>query len=440
MEVLILIGVILVVAVIWVISATLISKLNEGKSAKRDLEAAWAELCDIKKQCSELKRGYDPKIHKLRHKIEEQGGIIHKLKRDIRQNQETLEAAIELRQNQETLEAAMQRCEAALEQKDLLYAQLQNKNNEPLEYISSLMADHLTLQYDISAKYLASKKRPAKEEARRIGWLKKRTKEIVKKSKLLEYRLEYLFQLFPDLELYVDDLQSIAELGKLDHLGELEERTDRTRYYLSGDEYDALPEDDRNQLALDRYIASRKSKWQIGRDYELSVGYEYSKNGWNVEYFGIDRQLEDMGRDLIATKNNEIHIIQCKYWSQKKLIHEKHIAQLYGTTVQFILSSPQKCNVTPVLVTSISLSDTANSFAEYLNVKVIDNKQMSDFPRIKCNINRDECGTKTRIYHLPMDQQYDRTKICNEGEFFAFTVQEAVDAGFRRACRWFGNG
>jgi len=33
-----------------------------------------------------------------------------------------------------------------------------------------------------------------------------------------------------------------------------------------------------------------------------------------------------------------------------------------------------------------------------------------------------------------MDQQYDRTIIGNcAGEFYAFTVKEAEDAGFRRA-------
>ena len=33
---------------------------------------------------------------------------------------------------------------------------------------------------------------------------------------------------------------------------------------------------ERDQLALDRYVKSiNKSKWQIGRDYELSVAYEW---------------------------------------------------------------------------------------------------------------------------------------------------------------------
>jgi hypothetical protein len=53
-----------------------------------------------------------------------------------------------------------------------------------------------------------------------------------------------------------------------------------------------------------------------------------------------------------------------------------------------------------------------------------------EFPRIKCNING-----KDKIYHLPFDQQYDRTQIKNNGEFMAWSVAEAESKGFRRAKR-----
>lgn len=330
--------------------------------------------------------------------------------------------------------------EKTIEEKDRLFEQIQKKNNESFKCVSSLIADHLTLQYEISAKFLETKKNPAYMEARRIRELREKAKELQQINKILEYKYEFLFQLFPDLELYVDDIESIRDLNTVETIKDLEDATDRTRYYLSKEEYDRLPEEERNQMALDRYIQSQKSKWQIGRDYELCIGYKYANDGWNVEFFGIDKQLEDMGRDLIATKGNEIHIVQCKYWSQQKLIHEKHIAQLYGTTIQYAISLRSGKKVVPVFVTNISLSNTARDFAKHLDVKLLENKPLTEFPRIKCNINRDESGKETRIYHLPMDQQYDKAKVCKKGEFFAFTVREAVKAGFRRAWRWYGNG
>jgi hypothetical protein len=322
--------------------------------------------------------------------------------------------------------------------KDRLYKTLHQGGDEALNVIATLISDFQTLQYEISAKYLQTKKHPAHSEAKRIRELKEQTKETIYRSKLIQYKYEYLFSLFPDLEIYVDNIESINELSQFYNLGEIKNEVDRTRYYLSKEEYQELSENERNQLALDRYIKSQKSKWEIGRDYELFIGYEYSKDAWNVEYFGIEKSLNDMGRDLIAKKDGDTHIVQCKYWSQSKEIHEKHIAQLFGTTVQYTLSQRLKKDATPVFITNINLSETAKMFADYLGVEIIERKEIQDFPRIKCNLNTDEFGSETKIYHLPMDQQYDRTKIVKQGEFFAYTVNEAVEKGFRRAYRWRG--
>jgi hypothetical protein len=44
-----------------------------------------------------------------------------------------------------------------------------------------------------------------------------------------------------------------------------------------------------------------------------------------------------------------------------------------------------------------------------------------------------------KIYHLPFDQQYDRTIIEEErNERYVETVKEAEALGFRRAFRWKG--
>ena len=60
---------------------------------------------------------------------------------------------------------------------------------------------------------------------------------------------------------------------------------------------------------------------------------------------------------------------------------------------------------------------------------------LADYPRIKCNVGRDD----QRIYHLPFDQQYDTTLIePKKGEAWVSTVAEAEGLGFRRAWRWKG--
>lgn len=126
------------------------------------------------------------------------------------------------------------------------------------------------------------------------------------------------------------------------------------------------------------------------------------------------------------------YIVQCKNWSKKKdkVVHENVVCQLFGTTVQYELTHKGLFNkVVPVLVISHRLSATAEEFAKRLGVLVFV-RSLGDYPMIKCNINN---GNK--IYHLPFDQQYYRTQIKLPGEFNAWTVKEAVDAGFRRARR-----
>ena len=55
---------------------------------------------------------------------------------------------------------------------------------------------------------------------------------------------------------------------------------------------------------------------------------------------------------------------------------------------------------------------------------------------IKCNINK---VTREKIYHLPIDQQYDKILIGDEeGEFYFLTTKEAEKEGFRRAWKYRG--
>lgn len=153
-------------------------------------------------------------------------------------------------------------------------------------------------------------------------------------------------------------------------------------------------------------------------------------DGWDVNFQGIHKGFEDMGRDLICTKNSEIHIIQAKCWSQDKVIHEKHLFQLFGSCLEYQFEKQKPAF--PIFATTAQLSAIAVEAARRLNIKVWYQKLDRDYPLIKCNINQGN-----RIYHLPFDQQYDRTKIrASEGEFYALTVADAEAQEFRRAMRY----
>lgn len=260
-------------------------------------------------------------------------------------------------------------------------------------------------------------------------------REAEREKKIAQYLVEYYENIAPfliDLKEEVD-IATEQERELLKEYSE-EELEDASTQYLSKEEYRKLPSIERNQTALDRFWKRPKSKWLIGRIYERYVGFLYEQEGYDVDYVGIFKGFEDLGRDLICQRGENIIVIQCKNWSQFRTIYEKHIFQFFGTVFQYKDENPDK-NVQAIFYTSTQLSDLARRFAKELKIDLKENfKFDKEYPVIKCNISRVD-GTK--IYHLPFDQQYDKTKIeKSRGEFYCATVKEAENAGFRRAFRY----
>ena len=203
--------------------------------------------------------------------------------------------------------------------------------------------------------------------------------------------------------------------------------------YLTPEEYNNLSSIDKYQLALDRYLNRKKqSLWEIGISYERYIGYIYEQKNYKVTFFGATKGFEDLGRDLIAENNEEILIIQCKYWRKERVIRENTVFQLYGTMILKQLETTKK--VKGILVTTTTLSSEAIKIANYLNITIREKENFDKtYPCIKCNINS---TTKEKIYHLPFDQQYDKINInIKKNELYVSTVKEAENLGFRKALR-----
>lgn len=301
-------------------------------------------------------------------------------------------------------------------------------------FLAQQFADCLYMADLKDADYLKYKKRPALTAAEKVQEIAAQKRLLQEQCKLQEYQLNLYESSFPWLaefkEISTEDLQ---QLKSVDSAPDSEYSS--LRNWLSPQEYQSLSSVERLQLALDRYSKRQKSNWQIGIEYERYVGYCYEKKGYRVLYNGAMEGLEDMGRDLIVSRNKSMFVIQCKRWAVEKTIHEKHIFQLFGTTILQKLEHPDY-NVGGLFVTTTTLSDLAKSCAEYLHITVIESFPLKAYPLIKCNISKN--GDK--IYHLPFDQQYDRVIIDpDDGDFYASTVEEAETKGFRHAWRWTGS-
>jgi hypothetical protein len=315
---------------------------------------------------------------------------------------------------------------------------------DPLSTISSYYADYCMIVHEIDEYNLRHKNRPALKAAEALAEMRKSANNTIKQLKEYQYKLDFILEVFPELRSYMEEYSDLKQLSKFSSIDEFEDQRDRASDYMSNEEWNSLTVTQRNQLALDRYIERQKSPWQIGRDYELCCAWNLEQKGYTVNRHGIEHGVHDLGRDLIAQKNIdsttiELLVIQCKCWNRERTIRENVIAQLYGTYFAFQREFNKVNNqgviyhcIPVIMFPSFSqLSDVAQEFCKLLGVRVM-TTPLSDFPRIKCNING-----LSKIYHLPFDQQYDRAQIKNKGEFYAWTVKEAEDKGFRRAMKHF---
>lgn len=73
----------------------------------------------------------------------------------------------------------------------------------------------------------------------------------------------------------------------------------------------------------------KKSNVQKGKEYEEQIGKYYEDIGYHVVYHGLIKGKRDKGIDLIATKEDETLLIQCKNWENSK-VKQKDLKEFLG--------------------------------------------------------------------------------------------------------------
>ena len=306
------------------------------------------------------------------------------------------------------------------------------------------------------ANWLEEKSPPAPKAAETVRQIAKERREAEKAARLADYLLQYCRFLAPWLDEYIgmeaEELDTIIHEIHESWQKKEQEFDEEVKRQIGPKKYESLSPSEKLQRKLDWYWNKpNKSNWQIGRDYERFIGYLYERDGWSV-YFHGKKGFEDLGRDLICKKSdNIVDIVQCKYWAKEKIIHEKHVYYLFGTTVEYYLDNfeirddvllplfpdlIQEKKVTPKLIITIDVSPKAAQVAKVLKVSV-EKIPFERYPSVKCNVSR---KNEEKIYHLPFDQQYDSTLIEDERlECYVNTIAEAEALGFRHAYRWTGS-
>lgn len=157
--------------------------------------------------------------------------------------------------------------------------------------------------------------------------------------------------------------------------------------------------------------------------YERYIGCIYEKAGYDVVYNGLLHGSNDMGRDLICSKANNVIIVQCKCLSGGK-VYPKSVHQLYGTSVQYGLRHPDKI-VRGILFTTTGFTYDAIFAAGVLGIFLKGQLGLPrQFPIVRCIY-------KTKQYYLPDDWDYFFSGFdMRNGDICYRTVDAAENNGF----------
>ncbi len=171
-------------------------------------------------------------------------------------------------------------------------------------YFAKQYADCLYLIDLKIASELEHKARPAFTAAEKVREMSGQKRVLQEQCKLQEYQLNLYEAAFPWLsefkEISPEDLASVVNIASTP-----ENEYSTLKKWLSPQEYQTLSEADRLQLALDRYSIGKKATGRSALNMSDMSATVTSKKGYKVRYFGATEGLEDMGRDLIVSKEKK---------------------------------------------------------------------------------------------------------------------------------------
>lgn len=270
-------------------------------------------------------------------------------------------------------------------------------------------------------EFFMSKKHPSKKASEFIKESKEYITEIEIDNRKLRLALSH----------FVDGVEGYNELVQEKRMAGLEK-------------YNELSDTEKKEKKLLKYQEKQKSLLEIGFAFERYYGYLMEEKGYSVKYHGILNGTGDGGIDLIAYDKKTTKYIQCKYWSNRKVIRENTVSQLYGSalnielqqgsTMEKFIKDIKSGKVQLVLATKTVLSEEAKAFAKRLNIIYEEGIELKDYPMVKL------VEGENKVFYVPNDANYD--KIIYESTTKKYgrcnTCKEAEDLGYRSEHKWMG--
>ena len=122
-------------------------------------------------------------------------------------------------------------------------------------------------------------------------------------------------------------------------------------------------EENRRKRAREHYINTEKK----GKEYELHVAEHFRKQGYKVKEHGLINGRADSGIDVIAMKDKEITLIQCKNWKKdsKYKVDHNMLKAFIGNTTEFLEKNKDKADGYSIKRLFVTSNDTLDESARH---------------------------------------------------------------------------
>lgn len=181
-----------------------------------------------------------------------------------------------------------------------------------------------------------------------------------------------------------------------------------------------------------RYRARKiRSKKYIGLDYERFIGYLLESNGYSVMYNGALKGVKDGGIDLIASKENDLLLIQCKLYKRGRNIPSGYAYRLKASVDRYCQDHPEVKRAVGYLVTNYAVSAKAQSVADASGLQTAIVRYDRYYPCVKCVSFYTKKGARRSYYYMPWQSSYDKVNVLPEADdCYVFTAREAESLGY----------
>lgn len=157
---------------------------------------------------------------------------------------------------------------------------------------------------------------------------------------------------------------------------QINEPKDKITNYIETEEYNQYYQ---QKVKLYEHLKKDDNYVEKGRNYELQIKKFYENKNYKVDTNGINKGKKDGGIDLIALKDNEIILIQCK--NHQKEIEQDLIRKFIGDC--YVFESKNK-DITKNR--KIKREFVSNSSADYGSKMFLnENTEIVNFLNIKAN-------------------------------------------------------